>query len=535
VEGPLGKLLIERGILPGEAVEDALARQAHHLPLASQCYVLGLAAERPLAAALAAQNGVTAVVLDECVIRLAVLAGVSVDVARRSSFLPVYEDDGHVVLASASPRDVRAVAREIERIRDKRVDVHIALDVTLARTIRAAYAALARGDEYWVGTDALVDPEATNGRLALAMAEDLDAARTDAEARAHRALIEDVTKEMVAADLLFDDDERPHERSATTRTPSTAAQEGWSNIGPTPWPVTASGSGPGIDDTQQEGEGDDGSDGTIELSVELDQGTEAPTGGPARILIVDDDFATRHLLVKELQPLGYLTATAASGGEAMRAMRQTPPDLVVADILLPEIDGFRLCRAIKRSRRLAHVPVVLMSAVIDSGRVTDEVLARYGADAYLEKPLDTRRVHRVVREQLGRQSGTPREADSEFARAIQLYQSGDVDGAIMLLRKSVSSDPSSAKHRFVLANLLQRKSLLIEAIDEYEMVIEIEPEYFPALTRLAYLYYKQGHLARAIDTWRRSLPVCEDPGLRRNIELFMRKLIAEMHQQDGRR
>lgn len=534
MEGPLGKLLIERGILPGEAVEDALARQAHHLPLASQCYVLGLAAERPLAAALAAQNGVTAVVLDECVIRLAVLAGVSVDVARRSSFLPVYEDDGHVVLASASPRDVRAVAREIERIRDKRVDVHIALDVTLARTIRAAYAALARGDEYWVGTDALVDPEATNGRLALAMAEDLDAARSDAEARAHRALIEDVTKEMVAADLLFDDDERPHERSATTRTPSTAAQDGWSNIGPTPWPVTASGSAPGIDDTQQEGEGDDGNDGTIELSVELDQGTEAPTGGPARILIVDDDFATRHLLVKELQPLGYLTATAASGGEAMRAMRQTPPDLVVADILLPEIDGFRLCRAVKRSRRLAHVPVVLMSAVIDSGRVTDEVLARYGADAYLEKPLDTRRVHRVVREQLGRQSGTPREADSEFARAIQLYQSGDVDGAITLLRKSVSSDPSSAKHRFVLANLLQRKSLLIEAIDEYEMVIEIEPEYFPALTRLAYLYYKQGHLARAIDTWRRSLPVCEDPGLRRNIELFMRKLIAEMHQQDRR-
>jgi CheY-like chemotaxis protein len=529
VEGPLGKLLIERGILPGEAVEDALARQAHHLPLASQCYVLGLAAERPLAAALAAQNGVTAVVLDECVIRLAVLRGVARDVARRSSFLPVYEDDGHVVLAAASPRDVRAVAREIERIRDKRVDVHIALDATLARTIRLAYAALERGDEYWVGPDAVVDPQAHNGRLALARADDLDAARTDAEQRAHRALIEDVTKEMVAADLLFDDDERPHERSATTRTPN----EGWSNIGPTPWPVTASGSGAGIDDTQQEGE--DGNDGTIELSVELDQGTEAPTGGPPRILIVDDDFATRHLLVKELQPLGYLTATAASGGEAMRAMRLSPPDLVVADILLPEIDGFRLCRAVKRSRRLGHVPVVLMSAVIDSGRVTDDVLARYGADAYLEKPLDTRRVHRIVREQLGRRTGTPREADGEFARAIQLYQSGDVDGAISLLRKSVSSDPSSAKHRFVLANLLQRKSLLAEAIDEYEMVIEIEPEYFPALTRLAYLYYKQGHLARAIDTWRRSLPVCEDPGLRRNIELFMRKLIAEMHQQDGLR
>jgi hypothetical protein len=59
-------------------------------------------------------------------------------------------------------------------------------------------------------------------------------------------------------------------------------------------------------------------------------------------------------------------------------------------------------------------------------------------------------------------------------------------------------------------------------------VVELEPEYFPALTRLAYLYYKQGLLARAVETWRRSLPLCGDPGLRRNIELFMRKLIHEM-------
>ena len=67
-----------------------------------------------------------------------------------------------------------------------------------------------------------------------------------------------------------------------------------------------------------------------------------------------------------------------------------------------------------------------------------------------------------------------------------------------------------------------------EAIDEYETVVELQPDYFPALTRLAYLYYRQGHLARAVETWRRSLPVCDDDDLRRNIELFMRKLIADL-------
>ena len=520
-EGPLGRLLVERGILPREALDDALARQAHRLPLASQCYVLGYATERPLAAMLAARTGFPAVIIDECVIRLSVLGSLSREQARRSVLLPVFEDAERVVVAAAIPDEVQGVVAEIERLRRKRVDVHIALEVTLARAIRACYMAVDRGDTYWVGPEAMVDHQASEGRLAVAAPEEHDTGRVDDAQRAHRALLEDVTKEMVAENLRVDEDEGA-DRSAT----HAAARDSWSNLG-TAWPMTTANGHTIGDDTAE----DQVDDGTVELSGELDQSTEVPSGGPPRILIVDDDFATRHLLVKELQPLGYLTSTAASGGEAMRALRLSPPDLVIADILLPEIDGFRLCRAIKRSRRLGQVPVILMSAVIDSGRVNDDVLARYGADAYLEKPLDTRRVHRTVRELLGREEGSP-QADAGFARAIELYQAGDLDGAIHLLRQAIQADPSSAKHRFVLANLLQRKALVIEAIDEYETVVELEPEYFPALTRLAYLYYKQGHLARAIDTWRRSLPVCADAALRRNIELFMRKLIDEMHRQD---
>jgi tetratricopeptide (TPR) repeat protein len=68
-----------------------------------------------------------------------------------------------------------------------------------------------------------------------------------------------------------------------------------------------------------------------------------------------------------------------------------------------------------------------------------------------------------------------------------------------------------------------------EAIDEYEATIDLKPDYFPALTRLAYLYYKQGYAARAIEMWRRSLPHCTDTNLRHNIEVFMRKLIADMN------
>ena len=71
------------------------------------------------------------------------------------------------------------------------------------------------------------------------------------------------------------------------------------------------------------------------------------------------------------------------------------------------------------------------------------------------------------------------------------------------------------------------------AVDEYESVVDLQPAYFPALTRLAYLYFRQGLHARAVETWRRALPVCDDPALRRNIELFMRKLVADMQKSDS--
>jgi CheY-like chemotaxis protein len=533
----IGKLLLERAVLPdSRALDDVLARQGQRLPFASLCYVLGYAPERPLIAGLSVVRGWPGVVLDESVINLEVLGAIARETAIRVRLLPIYEDPHHVILAVADPDEAAGAVAELGRVRGKRIDVHLALEVTLARTIRACYAGRARGDSYWVGAEATVDPAFQLGKIARVAPDDPESGRVDDAARAHRALIDDVTKEIAIADIFLDDevssavgraltsswgrdDLSSSSSSIEIATPLTNEQ---SNGGSTDGNVSS-----GLDTPWPSSGGDD-DDETIDLIAEIDA-VPSPSGtGTPRVLIVDDDFATRHFLVKELQPLGYITVTAASGGEAVRVMRQGTPDLIICDIMLPEIDGFRLCRAIKRSRPMASVPVILMSAVIDSGRVNSEVLARYGADAYLEKPLDTRRVHRVIRDLLGRRRGRSASGENGFHKAMDLYGQGDVDGAINTLRDAIDADPSSAKYRFVLANLLQRKSHMSEAIDEYESVVELEPDYFPALTRLAYLYYKQGLLARAVETWRRSLPLCGDPALRRNIELFMRKLIHEM-------
>ena len=254
-------------------------------------------------------------------------------------------------------------------------------------------------------------------------------------------------------------------------------------------------------------------------------------GSPGRVLVVDDDFASRQFLVKELVPLGIDVQTAEHGGEALSLLIEQPPDVLVADVMLPGIGGLHICRAVKHSRKYSRIGVVLFSAVIESGHVTDALVRRHGADAYFEKPLQMDRFKARLGELLhargaGADDGPAGQAS--FEHALSLYRAGEHRRRDEELRRGIEQDPLSAKHHFVLANLLHKKALIVEAIDEYEATLELKPDYFPALTRLAYLYYQQGYAARAIDTWRRSLPLCADPGLRRNIEVFMRKLIGDL-------
>lgn len=531
---PLGRLLLRSGAISEAALADVLDNQRHTLPFASLAYVLGHADEEALVRALSRQWGVPGIVMDRSVIRLDVLDGIQIEHALRYGVLPVYEDERRLFIATENPEVGREILRELEFVKGKAVVQHIALHITLARTIRAAYRALGHGQTHCVG--AFAERTATTEHGAMYVVSDVDTIPSDAPAaRAHEVVVGDITKEIIDNDLLeiIDRDEEAstvdgardvslydtdvsttHSGSPTETTTASGGRE-------TPTPLSQVEIQPRAP--------------THALDLDDGDGVEpGPAhGGPARVLIVDDDFATRHLLVKELQPLGYVTATASSGGEGVRMIKSDPPDLVVVDVMLPQIDGFQICRAIKQSRRYHHIPVVLMSAVIDSGRVTDDVLRRYGADAYFEKPLNTERVCRRISELLGeaRERAASESEDGTFDEALALYRDGDVDGAVRALRKGLEHDPLSAKHHFVLANLLQKQSMLYEAIDEYEATVDLKPDYFPALTRLAYLYYKKGFSAKAIETWRRSLPHCPDPSLRQNIEVFMRKLIADMQSE----
>ncbi|MGN6111319.1 MAG: response regulator [Kofleriaceae bacterium] len=515
MRGSIGQILLQRGVIDAAGLSDALAHQAQRHPVASELYALGYASERQLCSALATQTGWSAVVLDESTIRLDVLEHVSPEWARTFRALVVHEDAETIVIAAARPEDAIVPARELAGARGKHVELRIALEATLARTIRVAFRKWKHGELYLAGPE--VEGGERGARLALVHPE----GHADEHRRAQRALAEEAARNL---------DELPPEDLGASltgdwnaNTATSVEHEAFEEY----TLVIASQIDRGLERSLERAGAAAAIEATLETTVDT---TLEPSTARGRALVVDPDPHHRIQLVSELERLGHECQAAANGAQAIELLSAIEFEVVFADVATPELDGLRLCRAIKCSRRLARCRVVVTTSVVDSGQIADEVLQRHAVDGYLEKPLDRRRLHRLLRE-----LSTEERADHELllADALGRYHAGDVDGAIGRLRGALAGDPASPKLHFMLANMLQRSSRWAEAVDEYEAVVDLQPVYFPALTRLAYLYFRQGLHARAVETWRRALPVCEDPALRRNIELFMRKLVADLSKSDS--
>ncbi|MDR1689451.1 MAG: response regulator transcription factor [Clostridiales bacterium] len=115
-----------------------------------------------------------------------------------------------------------------------------------------------------------------------------------------------------------------------------------------------------------------------------------------KILVVDDDKHITELISLYLNKEGYETAEVYSGKKAVEAFSKFAPHLVLLDIMLPEMDGYQVCREI---RRISSVPIIMLTA---KGETFDKVLGlELGADDYMVKPFDTKelvaRVKAVLR------------------------------------------------------------------------------------------------------------------------------------------
>lgn len=102
------------------------------------------------------------------------------------------------------------------------------------------------------------------------------------------------------------------------------------------------------------------------------------------ILLVEDSLVESELLRRTLTGSGYRVNMAHNGQEAMDAIRAAAPDLVMTDIRMPVMDGYELCRSIKRDPALAHIPVILLSVLSEPEDIIQAIDAR--ADSYTTKP-----------------------------------------------------------------------------------------------------------------------------------------------------
>ncbi|MFC0006368.1 response regulator transcription factor [Micromonospora siamensis] len=102
-----------------------------------------------------------------------------------------------------------------------------------------------------------------------------------------------------------------------------------------------------------------------------------------RVLVVEDDAAIREVTALGLRRAGFRVGTAADGRAALAAWRAGPVDLIVLDVMLPGLDGFEVCREI---RRTSQVPILMLTARTDTIDVV--VGLECGADDYLRKPFD---------------------------------------------------------------------------------------------------------------------------------------------------
>src|SRR3972149_2441805 len=104
-----------------------------------------------------------------------------------------------------------------------------------------------------------------------------------------------------------------------------------------------------------------------------------------KILVVDDEPSVTDLLVYNLRKSGYEPLVAADGREALRLARQLYPDLILLDLMLPELDGLEVCREL---RKVSAVPIIMITA---RGEEIDRVVGlELGADDYIAKPFSVR-------------------------------------------------------------------------------------------------------------------------------------------------
>lgn len=138
-----------------------------------------------------------------------------------------------------------------------------------------------------------------------------------------------------------------------------------------------------------------------------------------RVLIVEDEQDIRELVRHHLEKAGFSTISAADGREAWRKIQELPPDLVILDLMIPEMDGKEVTRLLKSREETRSIPIVMLTAKAEE---VDRIVGfELGADDYLSKPFSPRELVLRVKAVLSRSQKKP------AAEPVKVIQLGELE------------------------------------------------------------------------------------------------------------
>ncbi len=117
-----------------------------------------------------------------------------------------------------------------------------------------------------------------------------------------------------------------------------------------------------------------------------------------KILVVDDDELVLIAIQELLSPLGFSVVKASSGPDALEKIAQEQFDLIILDIIMPEMDGFEVCQRIRQTNSYMETPIMMLTA--KSGEEDKERGIEVGANLYLPKPISPKKLIALVEEAL---------------------------------------------------------------------------------------------------------------------------------------
>jgi adenylate cyclase len=199
-------------------------------------------------------------------------------------------------------------------------------------------------------------------------------------------------------------------------------------------------------------------------------------GAPPTILIVDDEPKNVDYLEQELEGFGYSTVSASNGAEALAIVEATPPALILLDVMMPVMDGFKTCSILKAADATRFIPVIIMTAL---DAVEDRVRGiKAGADDFLTKPVDERELLARIETSLRLKEAMDRKV--EGLRRLSDYFAKFVPSAVRNLVAQNPEAPDFAKQE-------QDASVLFLDITGYARLSEQLPP--PTLNELIERYF----------------------------------------------